>query len=105
MVDKSNISDSCREIIDLINSKIQSFEKVIKEKNEKIEELEKSLDISVAGKTAAENMVTQIKEEVNEELKKAYKSGYDAALFNANPIGGETISQDQSKTLILNNQN
>ena len=50
-------------------------------------------------------MVTQIKEEVNEELKKAYKSGYDAALFNANPIGGETISQDQSKTLILNNQN
>ena len=45
MVDKSNISDSCREIIDLINSKIQSFEKVIKEKNEKIEELEKSLDI------------------------------------------------------------
>lgn len=103
MVDKSNVSDSCREIIYLINSKIQNFEKEIKEKDEKIKELEKSLYISTAGKTAAENMVTQIKEAANEEIKKAYKNGYDAALFNANSAGGTTISQEQSRTLTLTN--
>ena len=96
------VPDECQEILSAIEKNNQSIKNIISEKDREIEELKKSLDVSESGRQTAENMVTQIKEEVNMELQKAYKSGYDAALFNANPAGGTTISQETEKKLVLN---
>ena len=91
------VPDECQEILSAIEKNNQSIKNIISEKDREIEELKKSLDVSESGRQTAENMVTQIKEEVNMELQKAYKSGYDAALFNANDRDYLSRSLSQSK--------
>ena len=98
----NKVSNECQKILNIIENNNQNIKNIIDKKNKEIEELKKSLDISESGRQTAESMVTQIKEEVNIELKKAYTNGYNAALFNANPTGGTTISQEDTKKLVLN---
>lgn len=90
------------EIIDSIKKNNDKINSIISSKNKEIDELKRTLDISESGRQMAENMLTQIKEEFNSELQKAYNNGYNAALFNVNPSGGATISNENNKKLILN---
>ncbi len=90
------------ELLDSINQNNDIIKRIISQKDKKIEELTSALDISESGRQTAENMVTQIKGEVNSELQKAYNNGYNAALFNANPVGGATITSENDKRLVLN---
>lgn len=93
---------NCGEIINSIKKNNEIIKNIILKKDKEIEELKKSLDISESGRQTAENMVAQIKEEVNYELQKAYNNGYNAALVSINPTGGTTISNENDKRLVLN---
>ncbi len=104
MEDK-NISPLCKEIIENLKSHFENTKNIISSKEEEIKSLKKDLELSESRRQTAEDMVTQIKEEVTEEIKKAYNSGYNAALTNPNPDGGTSLSEESDKKLVLNNQN
>lgn len=101
----NEISEEYKEIIGLVKKNNETIKSIISQKDEEIKGLRKALDSSESGRQIAESMVAQIKEEVNIELQKAYKNGYNAALLNTNPTGGTTISQENDKKLVLNNSN
>lgn len=100
----NKVSKECDEILKSLQRNTECIEKIITEKNKEIRDLKEALALSESGKQNAENLVAQIKDEVSEEIKKAYNSGYNAGLINANPTGGTTISQEQPKTLTLTSQ-
>ena len=103
MLDKKE-SNSCEEILASINRNNDAIRRTISEKDKEIQELSKKLDLSEERRKLAEDVVTQIKEKANEEIKIAYKKGYDAASYSTNPTGGTTISADDKK-LVLSNGN
>ena len=89
----------------MLDKEISEIVDHINENTQKIDALKEELRLSVTRRETAEGMVSKIKETVSDEIKKAYESGYNAALANTNPSGGTTISNQDNKTLVLNNQN
>lgn len=89
----------------MLDKEISEIVNHINENTQKIDALKKELRLSETRRETAEGMVSKIKETVSDEIKKAYESGYNAALASTNPSGGTTISNQDNKTLVLNNQN
>ena len=89
----------------MLDNEISEIVKRINENTKKIDALNEELKFSEARRETAENLLSQIKESASTEIKKAYESGYNAALTNANPEGGTTISNKDDKILVLSNQN
>lgn len=104
-MEDNKVSPLCNEVVDSIKSHFENTKKIISSKEKEIESLKRDLELSESRRQTAENMVTQIKEEVTEEIKKAYNSGYNAALTNVNPTGGTSLESENNKKLVLNNQN
>lgn len=89
----------------MLDKEISEIVNHINENTQKIDALKEELRLSETRRETAEDMVSKIKETVSDEIKKAYESGYNAALSSTNPVGGTTISNQDNKTLVLNNQN
>lgn len=89
----------------MVDSEVSEVVEQINKNTQKINDLKEALELSETRRETAEKMVYEIKETVSDEIKKAYESGYNAALTGTNPEGGTTISNKDDKTLVLNNQN
>lgn len=97
-----NISPDCKRILDKIENNNKIIKKIISQKDEKIKELEKQLELSKTGQKTAEDTLVQIREGATAEIRNAYEKGYKAAIESLNPSGGTTNTNDDKKLILSN---